>query len=228
MATQTSFPLTRTTTYDHLLNGENGFPIAVRAAYALAPVIQQRLQVIEDRAASRQLAVHHSFNAPLFTGTVTIPAAERDWHLMPLSEDPAWDHRHGFPMPREVIDKLRRIERAGLSFDTLYIAHETPKAMGYMPGPAPHPAWLTPPGSKSARESVASLGALASQLLRVAFAPALIAGAVTATAAAAATAAAGLLVGLDPILFGVCTDPRIGLKPGSPAAWVYIAHWSWE
>ena len=202
-------------------------PIAVQAAYALAPVVEARLQIVVDSARYHNLPVHHSFNAPLSAGIRTFSGPERDWHLMPLAEDPAWNHRHGFPMPREVIAQLRKIDAAQMPFTTLYIAHETPKAVGYLPGPVDRSAMLMPPISTKAQQKASSMGELAASLVKAAFAPAMLAGLVGA-AALAAPLAAGALVGLDPIIFGVITDPNDGLKPGSHAAWVYLCHWAWE
>lgn len=202
--------------------------MAVRAAYAITPIVAHRIQIIEQAAQAKQLPVHHSFNAPLFTGTMTIPGPQHDWHLMPLAEDPAWDHRHGFPMPQEVIAQLRRIEAANLGLDTLYIAHETPKVRGYLPGSVEHKSLLMPPVSPRAQARAQTMGNVAAKLLQAAFAPVLLAGVVGAGAVATAAIAAGALVGLDPIIFGLVTDPQHGLRPGTPAAWMYLCSWTWE
>lgn len=203
-------------------------PAAVSAAYVLAPIVQQRLQRVLSVSAEKQLPVHHSFNAPLFTGTVIIPGKERDWHLMPISEDPTWGNRHGYPMPKAVISTLRTIERANLDIDTIFVAHEAPKGVGLLPGPAERSAAFTPPISMKAQQSAASMGTAAANLIKAAFAPALLTGVAGAALGAAAVIATGALVGLDPILMGTISDSRNGLKVGSPAAWVYLAHWNWE
>lgn len=227
MNTRTAFPLSTTTEYDYRSEVDGRFPMAVRAAIALAPYVQQQLQVVEDRARTHNLSVYHSFNAPLFAGVRTFSGPQYDWHLLPLAEDPAFTHKAGFPLPREVISQLRRIDAADFPFQNLYIAHETPKAAGYLPGPVDPKSLLMPPISTKAQQKASSMGELAASLVKAAFAPALLAGVVGA-AALAAPLAAGALVGLDPILFGVICDPKEGLRPGAMAAWVYLCHWSYE
>ena len=197
---------------------------AVGAAYVLAPIISQRLAAIQAVAQREQLPVHHSFNAPLFAGTVEIPSGERIWRLMPLAEDPAYNDRRGLPMPKEVITSLKRINATGITFDTLYIAHETPLS-GYLPGPGA-PSDLVPPPSAKAAQHAANLGSVAANLVKLSFAPVLAAG-VVGTVALGAGLLAGTLVGLDPILFGVISVPDFSLRPGTPAAWCYVAHWYW-
>lgn len=201
-------------------------PNAVGAAYVLAPIVQQRIAAIQDIAQAKQLPVHHSFNAPLFTGTVEIPSGERVWKLMPLSEDPAYNHPHGYPMPRTVIEILKRGNAAGLRFDALYAAHETVAGAHYLPGKIAL-ADLMPTPSTTARKSAAALGSVAANLVKLSFAPVLAAGMVGATALGAAVAA-GALIGLDPIIFGIVAAPDFSLKPGAPAAWFYLAHWVLE
>ena len=223
MTTKSNAPLSIITEFGHSPSDERGFPIALQASYVLAPIVQQRLLHITQVAAAKQLPVQHSFNAPLFTGTITIPGPERDWHLMPLTEDPAWNNKHGFPVPRDILAQLRRIEEAQLDFDTIYIAHEMPKAAGYLPGPTESARHLAPPVSSKAQRHAAAMGATAANLVKAAFAPVLLTGAV----AVAATAVASMAF-LDPILFGIVADPNNEMVPGSAAAWVYLCHWDWS
>lgn len=202
---------------------QSHLPAVVGAAYVLAPIIEQRIAAIQQVAQQKQLPVHHSFNAPLFAGTVDIPSSDRIWKLMPLAEDPAYNHRHGFPMPREVINSLKRIRAAGIEFDTLYIAHETQMGGYYLPSGEASTDLLPPPSAKAVQLS-ANLGSAAANLVKLAFAPVLAAGMV-GTAALGAAMVAGTLI--DPIVFGVVTAPDFSLRPGAPAAWCYVAHWYW-
>jgi hypothetical protein len=56
---------------------------------------------------------------------------ETDWVFLPLDEDPRFHSRFGFRAPRRVIQHLAAIvtamEKAGVNFDTLWVAHEVPK-----------------------------------------------------------------------------------------------------
>lgn len=196
---------------------------AYSAAYVLAPIIQQRLAAVQQRVAELQLPIHHSFNAPLFTGTMTFPGQERDWLLMPLAEDPAWNAKDGYPLPGGIIAQLRQLKEAQLDFDTIYVAHEVPKLAGYLLGPAERASHLAPPVSTKAQSRAAALGTAAATLVKAAVAPALLTGVVSVAAAAAAS----VLVGMDPILFGVIADSKDEMAPGSAAAWVYLCHWNW-
>jgi len=226
----TQYPIRPTgQTANHSVTSDFGgqFPLALSAAYVLTPIVQQQIARTQRIAEVKQLPVHHSFNAPLFTGTMTVPGQQRDWHVMPLAEDPAWNHKGGFPMPKDVIAQLQRIQAAGIDFPILYIAHETPANSGYLPGPTATVDLMPPPSSKALR-SAANLGSAAANLVKLSFAPVLAAGMVGGVALGAAALAAGALVGLDPIIFGVLCDPAQGLKPGTPAAWMYVAHWAWE
>lgn len=218
---------TPTTEYGRMGEDESPFPMALRASAVLAPIVAAKLQIVEERSRWHNLSVYHTFNAPIFSGVRTFEGPERDWHLMPLAEDPAFTSKNGFPMPREVIAQLRKIDAADLGLSSLYIAHETPHLSGYLPGPAKLSALFMPPPSAKAQQKASSMGQVAATLVKAAFAPALLSGAL-GMAALAAPLALGALVGLDPIIFGVITDPKEGLQPGSMAAWVYLCHWAWE
>lgn len=52
------------------------------------------------------------------------PGARFDWAFMPITADPLYRDRRGYPMPREVIARLRRLRAAGVDFDALWVAHE--------------------------------------------------------------------------------------------------------
>ncbi|RIK36804.1 MAG: hypothetical protein DCC55_26205 [Chloroflexi bacterium] len=207
----------------------------VAAPPALRPQIALRNQII----AHHDLEVGHLFNAPLFSGEQWFPLPEqgREWRLMCLDEDPLFDSPGGFPFPDAVLQLLDRIQRAGLEFDTYYVAHELLLQPEGPVGRTPL-ALLQPPPPRQTMEASAKLGGWAGQAQHLASLP--LVGAVAGlTAGAALSAALGAMavggVGLalsglallDPILFGVVADPAQPFQPGTVAAWYAVAVWSY-
>jgi hypothetical protein len=175
--------------------------------------------------------------APLFDEPRAYAGPQTDWIIRPA------DPSDGI-IPAAQLDRLQWLVHAGLDFPRVYVAHEIPKdrlalptgtsdppvtldhaAAGEAVGPVP------PPAETSAL--AARLGHSSEQLLTVLRAALPIAGAIAAApfviAAAPLLAAgavvAGLVAGLDPIVFGVI--PAGDPAPGEPAAWYILAQWAW-
>jgi hypothetical protein len=47
-----------------------------------------------------------------------------NWLLMRVKIDPFYEDRRGYPMPKLVIDRLKKIQKAKIAFDDLWVAHE--------------------------------------------------------------------------------------------------------
>jgi len=200
------------------VQGTVAAPLALRAEIALR----------NEQIAQGQLPLRHVFNAPLFSGEQRFvrPEQGREWRVMPLDEDPLFTSEKGFPFPDEALHRLEQMERRGLDFDSFYVAHELPLQL-VQATPRTPLALLAPPPPRKTVVASAQMGSLASQLQHLASLPFLGAVAVTAVAAAVATGI-GALGALDPILFGVVADPTQPFRPGTVAAWYYIAHWVYE
>jgi hypothetical protein len=144
-------------------------------------------------------------------------------------------------VPRSEQEELQRLNRAGIHFPLVYVAHEIPKGRLGLPASAPSTKGLQPTtiDRASARQAIgpvppatdaadlAERVGRSSQHLLTAFGKALpIAGAVVAAPFLIAGAAVGALAaGLDPIVFGVTPAGRP--VPGQPAAWYILARWEW-
>lgn len=200
------------------VQGTVAAPLALRAEIALR----------NEQITQGQLPLRHVFNAPLFTGEQRFPRPEqgREWRVMPLDEDPLFTSPEGFPFPDEVLRRLAQMEQHGFEVDSFYVAHELPLQL-VQSTPRTSLALLAPPPPRKTVVASAQMGSLASQLQHLASLPFLGALAVTTVAAVVATGV-GALGALDPILFGVVADPTQPFRPGTVAAWYYIAHWVYE
>lgn len=152
--------------------------------------------------------------APLPKGPVMFtmaPPAEWDWAVLRLEEDPLY-HRGELAMPREVRQKLARLDDAGVRFDDLLIAHEVPKA-----------DTLTTRGEeKPIMELVlTSRPAPSRQVLALEkFFTAIVSGA----SKFATVSASALETFSDPVLIGVLTGEGTA-QPGTLAVYFEIARW---
>jgi len=170
---------------------------------------------------------------PLFSGLRVYQGQRYDWVLVNLAEDPLFHDRDGFPVPRRILDHLGTVERAGVDFDALYLAHEMEKGR-IREGEQLTADALLPPPPRSVERLSHQLGKASGALWAVAAAPlvvSLVAGAAVGAAAlmaAPALAVAGAsCMSLDPILLGTKVAPGKPVRPGEPACWFYLAHWAY-
>ena len=175
--------------------------------------------------------------APLFDEPRAYAGPQSDW-IIRLA-----DPSDGI-IPAVQLDRLQRLVHVGLDFPRIYVAHEIPKdrlalttgtndspvtlgeiaaaqAVGPVPPPAETSAVAAQLGHRSQqlltalRAALPIAGAVAAAPFVIAAAPFLAAGAVVA----------GVIAGLDPIVFGVI--PAGDPVPGEPAAWYILAQWTW-
>jgi len=224
----------------------------------LAPRVASRVATLERdsqhlvRRASRAGAdITYLGIAPLFAEPTAYEGTLTDWVISPVTD------LSDAVVPLAERERLVRLVKADINFPLLYMAHEIPKGRldfgstgpagsksvsvvrqqpmvldqataAEIVGPVPAPARST-----SIAERV---GGNSQRLLDVVRTAAPIAAGVVlvpfAVAAAAVTAplvlAAGLLAGLDPILFGVIPASPEGARAGEPGAWYILAQWNWE
>lgn len=169
-------------------------------------------------------------------GALTRPVIQADWHddplialdgsvpylVTPADRDPHRLPDGTHPIPKAQLGQLRRLERTGLRFEEIAIAHELDPD-GAVSALLP----LLERGPVTCSDQVARLvtGPVPKHpgVARVAKALDFVAGGVSAIGSAARTRAEGLL---DPIVFGV-----IGLdgapRDGAPALWYALVAWRW-
>jgi hypothetical protein len=200
-----------------------------------AAVLERRSSGLLRRADDQGIPITYLGIAPLFREHRAYPGAQTDWVIAPAA-DP-----EDAVIPKAERQTLLRLDRMGLKFPLVYIAHEIRKgrleiaadpASGRRAGPVtldrataeravgpvPPPAAATTLADRLGRSSHVLLSALrtaAPVAGAIAAAPFLLAGA----------AAAALASGLDPIVFGVI--PAGPATPGQPAAWYVLASWQW-
>ncbi len=146
---------------------------------------------------------------------------ETDWVFVPMHEDPRFHSRFGFRAPRRVIATLTRIEqemrRAGIQFDTLWVAHEAPRGVVHEGEAIPEWAVMPPPS-----KSVAAMSQQYGQDAATWFAA--LRGAAS-SAVTAPLAVFGALAILDPIIFGVMVGEGRPVEAGEEACFYYLVHW---
>lgn len=108
--------------------------------HALASIILPQFQQPAElrRRADKTMQLADRYNVPIREvaailqpvwgpgGYLWIPATDvsnHDWTLMPVQNDPMYG-RGRMPMPGRVVERLRAIDRAGIKFDEIWIAHE--------------------------------------------------------------------------------------------------------
>lgn len=192
--------------------------------YPADPVLQRRCTQIEVQSQRSNLPVQYAFSMPYLSQPQRYPGDQYDWWLMDIQCDPIyrWD-ADGFPMPKDVLERLYQIQQAGLEFDTLCIAHEVEKGR-FAPEQPPSLQELLPPPSQEGLQASATMGTVAQALWTVATLPLLAVGGLATMGAGAATA----LASLDPILFGVLGGGRRPLRESETAAFFYLAHWRYN
>lgn len=161
--------------------------------------------------------------APLFSEPLLVAGEGYDWIVVHAAADPLVAHRDGFPVPRAVLAELDGLARAGVAFDTLYLAHQIAPG-AYRAGDPLTAELLAPPASAVALRGARRLGLAAAWALLVAALPLALGGVVSGVPAAIM----GDEPGLDPVLFGVVTAPGRPLRAGEPAAWFGLTHWAYD
>lgn len=115
-------------------------------------LIRRRSELAQRNASLQRIAtLPVPFRSP--SDWLLLPGAGYDWVFMPITADPLYHDRRGFPMPRTLIKKLKQMKRQGIDFDQLWIAHEVQPGRlqpgqkltvaDLMPPPLPkhRPAW---------------------------------------------------------------------------------------
>lgn len=164
---------------------------------------------------------------PLFTGLKLVRGAVSDVVIVPADEDPLYTSGK-FPLPRQVAQRLKAIERAGVPSDLLYtyIAHEVPRNSVSEDGPLPLEV-ICPPAPVQTVQASEQLGTIAhaatAGLLSKLGGASLVGARGAAKGATLAGIAAGVAASLllDPLIFGALADER-GI-----ATWFVIAQWAW-
>jgi hypothetical protein len=191
------------------------------------PMLRRRVGDIAQTSMERELPCQYLGTMPLFDGPRVYPGQETDWGLVRLKEDPLYKSRDGYPMPTQVVERLSDIHDSGISFDTIYVAHEVERG-ALVEGRPINPLAVIPPAPPSVQRRSRKLGRIAELFFKVAAAP-LMAWSVASMAVAAAGVAAGAaaiaLPLLDPIIFGVVVRPGSEPRAGEIGCWFYLAHW---
>jgi hypothetical protein len=189
-------------------------PLASGVQRALAP---RAAAEIERVGRNLGMQVSYVCSKPLFDGFLVFEAPQRDWVLTTAAQDPLLVDRDGFPVPQATLAALERLNRAGVDFPVIYLAHEVQKGK-LRPGEQPTADLLAPPGPAQVLRTSKGFAKTGASLWRTALAP------LRASSAVVVGAAAGL-AGLDPIVLGARVPFGASVAPGSMADWFYLAHW---
>ena len=184
-----------------------------------------RQWAVVRRSEQEALPVRYLGTMPLFAGHRVYPGHRYDWVLINLAEDPLFQDPDGFPVPKRVLEELHRVQRSGVDFDALYVAHEAP--WGTVREGAPLTAgMLMPPPPRAVQRLSVRLGATGRALWALATLPVAASAVIGGLVAAGTTAVSA--VGLDPVLLGVVVGLDRPLVPGELAAWFYLGHWAFN
>jgi hypothetical protein len=186
-------------------------------------------------AQRHQLSVAFIGHAPAHQGTKTIIRPESDWAIQNLSDDPIWQ-QGDFPLPQRVYSDLTRIQRTGLEFEGIYIAHELPPGTVAQYPMIPRDLIMPPPPPGSSERlqragQAVSVGwkALGALLIGLGIGTLAVSAAALAAPLAMPVGMAATTATLDPILFGLHLVRNQTTRYGEPLAlWYYLSHWTWE
>lgn len=181
----------------------------------------QRAVNVVQTCQQQALPCQYLGTMPLFAEHRVYEGEERDWVMMPLAQDPLFAQTKAYPVPATVLTGLRQINRSGVAFDAIYVAHEVEKG-AVVEGQAVSLEAVAPPPPERVQQLSKRLGRVAHTLFTVALAP-LFAWSAASVALASAVAAAPLI--LDPVLLGVVVEPGAAPVAGQLACWFYLAHW---
>lgn len=152
------------------------------------------------------------------------PDATWDWVILPIDDDPLFKHAT-LGVPEPVRDKLLRLHKLGVDFDSYIIGHEVPKgSLPDKPSPTDVHTVLVTLAKKAAGAHVAPVDATIGVLSAVL--KAAVVGTVAAIGAGAALIAEGALAGLaDPVLIGALHLNPTDADKGRLCAYFEIARW---
>jgi hypothetical protein len=163
---------------------------------------------------------------PLPDGPVLHRGETTDVMLLDCANDPLFHDPDGFPVPQRVLKGLRRIQRSGVAFDTLYIAHEVLRGSVPSDGPIPAAA-LMPPPSRAVMRRSRQFGDAATTLWGWLgrFTQWLTPNHMKVRQLAEEARRIDWDRLLDPIILRVVTGSERPPRPGDPAVWFYVTHW---
>ncbi|MBC7264769.1 MAG: hypothetical protein H5T64_10520 [Chloroflexi bacterium] len=194
------------------------------------PALYERARSVVALSLEADLPVLQLGTMPLFSGHRVYCGEYRDWVLVNLAEDPLFHDRDGFPVPKRILRHLRAMQKAGVEFDALYVAHEVEKGRIREGGVTAEV--LMPSTPKPVARLSGWLGTAARVTWGLAAAPLAASAVVSAAVAAGAVAVAPALMALgaacltlDPILLGAVVAPGRPVEEGETAYWFYLAHW---
>ena len=186
--------------------------------YAVAPAVD-RIAALRSKASDEltPLGVVPFPDGPMhFPGA---PTSSYDWVLTRLHDDPLF-HRRELALPPAVKTKLVRLDRVGVHFDDLLIAHEVNR--GSVTSSRPKPAEISEAILKAPTEPSRASRILDGTARGIALGAA---GLAVAAASPFALVAAALAAALpDPILIGVIAIGGVP-RAGEPVAVFEIARW---
>jgi hypothetical protein len=201
--------------------------------------LQRRQVEVEEIARANGISLPFVTHLPNMYEAQVIEGTETDMVMMPLSLDPLYHtFNNRLVAPKHVIKEFNRINKSGISFDNIVIAHEIPKG-SVKNGQQVSIEVLMPPLTRAQSQRLNILQKGVSGFWKgVSFVAAGIGLATAAVSVAAvgiglgglglaAGAAGGFASGLDPVVFGLLFDPNHDDK-NSIAAWYYITSWYWE
>jgi hypothetical protein len=189
---------------------------------SLEYVVREILDRVE-RLANQETSLipHHLGQGVVFSGTVVVPYPEHDMVTTRLSEDPLYTQRDRFPIPRKVLNQLKKLQRIGVDFETLFIAHEIPKDTLRSGDPLTLDLVNPPPCPENVAQAE-MIGDLSRITWVSAIAPALPVLGVSKMGVSVTEA-----VRRDPILFGLKVQRDSQPKTVSVADWFYLCRWTW-
>jgi hypothetical protein len=210
-------------------------PPATSRAGRRAAVLERRSSRLVARADEAGIRIEYLGLAPLFREPRAYAGAQTDWVIAPAAD------AQDAVVPQAEREALLRLDRMGIEFPLVYIAHEIPKGRLELAADPSVPAKTGPvtldratatqavgpvPPPEGATRLANRLGHSSQLLLNGLRRAAPVAGAIAAAPfLLAGAAAAALAAGLDPIVFGVI--PAGPATPGQPAAWYVLASWQW-
>lgn len=186
-------------------------------------------------AQKRDLPIVFIGSAPVITGTKVFPGVSTDWGLVNIAEDPHFiAEGQRAVIPQQVLHELKTIQRAGLDFEAVYVAHEIEKNR-LAPGQMLTLDMIAPPPPMGTVSRSAQMGQAAESFWtgvgRLLLGSLKLGIGVLSTAAAVGVASASFgttAYAYDPILFGLHIDRTVVIEGRPLALWYYLASWTWN
>lgn len=173
--------------------------------------------------------------APAINGTKVFRGVSTDWGLVNIAEDPHFiAEGNRAVIPQQVLHELKTIQRVGLDFEAVYVAHEIEKNR-LAPGQMLTLDMIAPPPPMGTVLRSAQMGQAAESFWtgvgRLLLGSLKLGIGVLSTAAAVGVASASFgstAYAYDPILFGLHIDPTVLIEGRPLALWYYLASWTWN